>query len=263
LFPRLPDSCRQVILVEVFQRMATRTTASAPRRRLSVTHERQLGGVPLREIVFRTLREGIQSGDIKPGDRLREEEVAQRLKVSRTPVREAFGRMVAKGLVEPIGARGLVVRRLDTAEVLELYTMREILEGAAAALAAQHASMPEIDALSDIQAAFEAQKEPSALAWLNRQFHEVIFRAARNRYLDSALQEAQDAIALLGPTTFQLESRLETAIPEHRDIIRHIARHDADAAEQAARLHIRAALRARLRLLHNPESPAGTLAPQR
>lgn len=243
--------------------MATRTTASVQRRQVAAARARLVGGVPLGEIVYRTLREGIQSGDIKPGDRLREEEVAQRLKVSRTPVREAFGRMIAKGLVEPIGARGLVVRSLDTAEVLELYTMREILEGTAARLAARHASVPEIDALADIQAAFESQSDPAAMAWLNRQFHEAIFRAARNRYLDSALQEAQDAIALLGPTTFQVESRPETASPEHRAIIKAIARHDADAAEQTARLHIRAALRARLKLLHSPKLPPDAPKPAR
>src|SRR3712207_6471716 len=89
-------------------------------------------GISLSEAVFRSLREALRAGLYRPGDRLREEEVAQRLKVSRTPVREALGRLMTKGFVEPAGGRGLVVRRLDPAEVLELYAMREILEGAAA-----------------------------------------------------------------------------------------------------------------------------------
>jgi len=207
-------------------------------------------GVPLSEAVFRSLCHALRAGLYRPGDRLREEEVAQRLKVSRTPVREALGRLMAKGFVEPAGGRGLIVRSLDAAEVLELYAMREILEGAAARLAAQHASPPEIDALIDLEEAFEAQvHDPAELARLNRAFHETIFRAARNRYLDSALQELQDGIALLGVTTFSAPGRPSTAAEEHRALIDAIAARDADRAERLARSHIQEALRTRLRLL--------------
>lgn len=208
------------------------------------------GGLSLGEAVFRSLCAALRAGVYRPGDRLREEEVAQRLKVSRTPVREALGRLVTKGLVAPAGGRGLVVRSLDTAGVLELYAMREILDGAAARLAAQHASAPELDALRDLGAAFEAHADdPHAMARVNRLFHETIFRAARNRYLDAALQEIQDAIALLGTTTFAVGGRPGTAAREHTDMIAAIAARDPDRAEQAARLHIREALRARLKLL--------------
>src|SRR3954465_3300108 len=95
-------------------------------------------GIPLSEAVFRSLCQALRIGLYRPGDRLREEDVAQRLKVSRTPVREALGRLMAKGFVEPAGGRGLIVRSLDTAEVLELYAMREILEGAPDPRVPQH-----------------------------------------------------------------------------------------------------------------------------
>jgi DNA-binding GntR family transcriptional regulator len=201
------------------------------------------------EAVFRILCQAIRDGACRPGDRLREEEVAQRLSVSRTPVREAFGRLLAKNLVQASG-RGLVVRRLETAEVFELYAMREILEGAAARLAAQQASPGEIDALKDLEARFEqAAGDAADMARLNRLIHETMFQAAKNRYLDSALQELQDGIALLGATTFSLESRPDPAGREHRGIIAAIAARDPDGAEAAARAHIREALRARLKLI--------------
>ncbi|WP_445504216.1 GntR family transcriptional regulator [Microvirga sp. G4-2] len=207
-------------------------------------------GIPLSEAVFRTLCQALRAGFYRPGDRLREEEVAQRLKVSRTPVREALGRLMAKGFVEPAGGRGLIVRSLDTAEVLELYAMREILEGAAARLAAQHASDPEIDALADLELAFEAHlDDPAEMARLNRVFHETIFRAARNRYLDSALQELQDGISLLGATTFSAAGRPSTAAAEHRALIDAIAARNPDQAEKLARSHIQEALRSRLKLM--------------
>ena len=217
------------------------------------------GGVALGEAVFRSLCEALQAGSYRAGDRLREEEVAQRLKVSRTPVREALGRLAARGFVEPAGGRGLIVRNLDISEVLELYAMREIMEGAAARLAAEHASAPEVDALRDIEQAFvEATVTDPAemagemareLARLNRAFHEAVCRAARNRYLDNASRELQDWIALLGPTTFTVTGRPSTSHGEHQAIIEAIAARDGDRAEQLARAHIREALRCRLKLL--------------
>jgi DNA-binding GntR family transcriptional regulator len=211
----------------------------------------QDSGLPLSEAVFRALREAIREGILRPGDRLREVEVAQQLGVSRTPVREAFGRLVARRLIESSGGQGLTVRRLDLAEIRELYSMREILEGAAAALAAQHASKTEIDVLLDLEGAFESKRsDAKQLAASNKLLHETIFRAARNRYLDLALQDIQDGIALLGRTTFSLEGRPKTAGTEHRDIITAIANHDAEEAERAARAHIRASLRARLQIAH-------------
>lgn len=206
-------------------------------------------GLALAEAVFRSLCEAMQAGHYRAGDRLREEEVAQRLKVSRTPVREALGRLAARGFVEPAGGRGVVVRNLDISEVLELYAMREILEGAAARLAAEHASRTEVDSLSDIEQSFEDATDAAEMAGLNRTFHEAICRAARNRYLDNALRELQDWIALLGPTTFTVTGRPSTSHREHEAIINAIAARDGDRAEKLAREHIREALRCRLKLL--------------
>ena len=206
-------------------------------------------GLQRGEAVFRLLRQAIRDGVYRAGDRLREEEVAQRLDVSRTPVREALGRLTAKGMVVPAGGRGLVVRSLDTAELLELYGMREILEGAAARLAAQHASAVEIEDLQDLGTRFETATDVVDMARLNRRFHDCIVRAARNRFLDTSLAELQDGLVLLGPTTFGVEGRPVPASLEHRAIVAALAAADPDAAERAARAHIREALRARMRLM--------------
>jgi DNA-binding GntR family transcriptional regulator len=207
-------------------------------------------GLSLAEAVFRTLRQALRSGAYNPGDRLREDEVARTLEVSRTPVREALNRLMTIGFIEPAAGRGMIVRSLGTAEVLELYVMREILEGAGARLAAQHASAPEIDALRHLEELFEANMdEPAEMARINRLFHEAIFRTAKNRYLDGALEELQDGIALLRPTTFTSPSRPSTAANEHRMIIAAIAARDAEGAERAARVHIQESLRIRLQLL--------------
>jgi DNA-binding GntR family transcriptional regulator len=211
----------------------------------SLTRRQEPGS--LVDTVYDALITGLRNGHYKPGDRLREDELAQSLGVSRTPVREAFGRLITKRLIEPGGGRGLVVRRLSNPEILELYALREILEGTAARLAAQHASSAEIDMMQDALARFDALGDDhQEIARVNRVFHERVLDAARNRFLNAALGELQESIALLGPTTYFVPGRHEAAKTEHRLILEAIAAHQPQAAEHHARAHIQQALRARL-----------------
>lgn len=202
--------------------------------------------------VYDSLREGIRTGAWRRGDRLREEMVAKTLGVSRTPVREAFSRLQARGLLE-VTASGLVVATISRPQTLELYAMREVLEGSAARFAAQHAAPGEIDSLRQLNAAFAAAgHDAPRLAHLNRQFHGAILDAARNRYLERMLEDLSDTLALLPGTTFELPERRPLAVAEHAAIVDAMERRDPDAAEQAARTHIRAAQGARLELMQRP-----------
>lgn len=206
-------------------------------------------GAGLSDAVFAALRQGIRSGVIQSGDRLREEEIAERFSVSRTPVRDALRRLLERRFLEVSGGRGLMVRRLDRAEVFELYQMREIMEGTAARFAAENASQAEIDLLTELHGAFEAATDAAEWQRLNKQFHETIAGAVRNRFFHGPLEELQDFLALLGPTTFSVTGRASPAAAEHHRILSAIARHDPDAAEAAARDHIRSSLSTRLRML--------------
>lgn len=199
------------------------------------------------QAVFDALRQALRDGEIRPGDHLREEQLAEQLDVSRTPVREALSRLLGKGLLERASGRGLVVRRLAPTEVFELYAMREVLEGAAAAFAATHAAPAEIAALGRLQERFAAcgPGETEEAARINHAFHESILSAARNRYLNAAIDELYDGVALLGPTTFRFEGRHALAVAEHEQILSALRAGDASTAETAARAHIRAALATR------------------
>lgn len=206
-------------------------------------------GAGLSDAVFAALRHGIRNGIIQPGERLREEEIAERFSVSRTPVRDALRRLLERRFLEVSGGRGLMVRRLDRAEVFELYQMREIMEGTAARFAAENATGAEIDLLNELQIAFEAATDAAEWQRLNKQFHNTIWGAVRNRFFHGPLEELQDFLALLGPTTFSIVGRASPAAQEHRRILEAISKHDPDAAEAAARDHIRSALSTRLRML--------------
>ncbi len=201
------------------------------------------------EWVFESIRTAIQEGKYRGGDRIREEEIAKALGVSRTPVREGLSRLQAKGLLE-LSPAGLVVSVLAAPQVIELYAMREILEGSAARFAAQHAAPSEIAMLKALNDAFKnSSASPQRLAALNRQFHAAIYEAAHNRYLMRTLSEIHDALALLPSTTFAAPGRPEIAFGEHQSIIRAIERRDADAAERRAREHIRNAQVVRLGMM--------------
>ncbi|MBP2148228.1 GntR family transcriptional regulator [Xanthobacter flavus] len=206
-------------------------------------------GLSRAQRVYERLKEDIRAGALRRGERVREEQVARALGVSRTPVREALTRLTARGLIEATPA-GLVVATISRPQTLELYAMREVLEGSAARFAAQHAAPSEIAMLDRLSSAFEtAFGDADRLAELNRRFHSAIVDAAHNRYLVRMLDELSDALALLPGTTFQLAERGPLAVREHAAIVAAIAARDPDAAERAARLHIQHAQEARLALM--------------
>lgn len=208
------------------------------------------------EIAYARLKEAIQAGELKPGQRIREVEMAARLSMSRTPVREALRRLEADGLLTFAPYRGMVIAELDHQAVMELYQMREVLEGTAAALAARHASEAEIAVLRDIMAGDPGDDaDPYRLAQHNRQFHGALYRGAHNRYLLKTLNVLRDAMALLGMTTLSLTGRSDTAREEHAAIVAAVEARDPAVAEQAARAHIRAAQRARIRLMFGDSAP--------
>ena len=204
------------------------------------------------DLVYDALRDAIWEGRVARGARVREEEIARSLGVSRTPVREALQRLQQRGLLMNRLGRGLVVAELGKREVIELYAMREILEGSAARFAAQHAAKPEIDMLYGLQRELaEAPDDALRLVKLNRRFHQAIYDAAHNQYLTQTLDTLHDAMALLHSATFRAPNRRQESDAEHRRIVTAIERRDADEAERAAREHIREAQRTRFEALLN------------
>ncbi|MBR0644548.1 GntR family transcriptional regulator [Plastoroseomonas hellenica] len=195
---------------------------------------------------YARMRDQIRDGSLAPGIRLTETDLAARLGVSRTPIRQAIARLEAEGLVTHEPRRGLTVTRPDHQQVVELYVMREVLEGAAARLAAQHASETEIAAMTELVA-----KEPQyftdarALAETNQRLHGLLYLAAHNRYLLRSLEQLSATMALL-PSLLTQGGRAEQAHDEHRTILKALRRRDGDAAESAARAHAVAAQRHRL-----------------
>ena len=229
--------------------LTTKAQSSKERKFAPATPD-TLRNVSRSEFVFASLRDAIWEGRFAPGERIAEEEIAQSLGVSRTPVRDALRRLQERGMLVVGASRSLVVAELSKQQVLELYAMREILEGSAARFAAQHASEAEIGILHRVLDEFGTHADDARmLISLNRRFHCAVCEAAHNRYLIATLDGMHYALALLHSNTFRLPNRRTESDAEHRRIVRAIARRNADEAEQAARNHVRAAQRTRFSAL--------------
>ncbi|HIC80177.1 MAG TPA: GntR family transcriptional regulator [Kiloniellaceae bacterium] len=202
------------------------------------------------EDAYEALYDALLNGQLKPGEQIREAEVARLLGMSRTPVREAMRRLETQGLLIHQPRKGMTIRQLDHQAITELYLVRVELEGMAAAEAARHASEAEIDALQEIvEGDSDSQIDPARSSRINKVFHQTIHRAAHNRFLLEILDSLQVTMSLLGKTTLSLPERVRTARQEHQAIVSAIAERKPEEAREAAAAHIRAAHRARLKML--------------
>src|ERR1700759_1792677 len=198
-------------------RVLTELTMSSSRKTTRKPEERESESLPRGEVAYRYIRSAIHGGHLKPGERLREIDLAKQIGLSRTPIREALSRLETEGLVAHDATRGVVVAELDYNMVTELYYMREVLEGTAARLAAQHTSDVELSILDDHCQQYEEQlNDPSALAPSNRRFHETLYRCSHNRYLLNMVTLLHDALSLWGGTTLSDPDRAAETLREHR-----------------------------------------------
>lgn len=210
---------------------------------------------PQGQSAYRQLLSDISTGILSPGTRLREAELADRLGISRTPVREAIRRLETDGLVTHLPRQGAAIRTMDYAEIMELYEMRAVLEGTAARMAARAASDIELGELAALNAALSKVEGVEAYD-LNRQFHLTLLDAAKNRFLLKSMNALKKTLLILGPSTLNETDRVQKAVAEHSRILDGLRVRDGDRAEAEMRAHIEAAHRVRLRVLRNRERPS-------
>jgi len=202
----------------------------------------------LGEVVYNGLLEGIRRGDFRPGEPVREQHVTTWLKVSRTPVRDAMRRLEAEGYLVHERHRGAVVATLDDQAVIELYALREVLEGAAAAMAARYASDLEIRQLEQLIDESARMKDPKELIEYQRRINDLIHQAARNRYLVKTMRKLRETLFLVGSVVTVMPNRPATLLREHREILAAIKKRDSNKAEKVMRDHVCSALQCRLQM---------------
>jgi DNA-binding GntR family transcriptional regulator len=202
--------------------------------------------IPQGEDAYQRIISEIRNGTLLPGDRLTETDIASRLGISRTPVREAIRLLEADDLVTHTPRRGATIRALAHAEISELYDMRAVLEGAAAQFAARAASEVELNNLSSIHDAMCKADTAEDRYILNQQFHKALLDSARNRFLIKAVGANQKTLLILGRSTMEEGGRTDMALAEHAEILAALKTRDPERAGTAMRRHIEGAHQARL-----------------
>lgn len=189
------------------------------------------------EHVYASVRAGILSGDLEPGEPVGEEALAEYFEVSRTPVREALLRLQAEGLVESGGLRGgLLVTEVTLQEALETYVVREALEGLVARLVAVHATAAELEQLELVHEAMRrALDDATAAARLLDEFHDLMYRACRNRLLQESARHLRDTLGRFRIATMASLERRQEHLAGQYELLSALKGRDADTAETLAR----------------------------
>jgi DNA-binding GntR family transcriptional regulator len=198
------------------------------------------------------LRQAIVDGVIPERTWLREAEIAQELGVSRTPIRDAFRTLGSEGLLELNANKGAMVAPLTTDDILELYAVREVLEGLASRLAARRIVTADVATLRAILAemrATVAERPHQELHGLGFAFHQEVRRIAANRYIDRGLAQVENTVRRFRDNTYLVQGRAEASLLEHEAIGEAIIAHDAAAAERLASEHMRRLAELRMRMM--------------
>lgn len=197
--------------------------------------------LPLRDVVFKTLREAILKGDLAPGERLMEIKLANQLGVSRTPIREAIRKLELEGLVVMVPRKGAEVAKITEKDLRDVLEVRASLEELAISLACERISDEKI---KELKAALEefrtviGGKDVTKIAQMDVAFHDVIFEATNNARLVQMvnnLREQMYRYRLEYLKDFSTHERLDE---EHMQIFEAVSERDSERAKELIRKHI-------------------------
>ncbi len=197
--------------------------------------------LPLRDVVFKTLRQAILRGELKPGERLLEIHLADKLGVSRTPIREAIRKLELENLVVMIPRKGAVVADITEKSLRDVLEVRRALEALAVKLACEKIQEDDIEELKTAAKEFEAalkKGDVTVFAEADVKFHDIIYRATDNERLIQLLYNLREQMYRYRVEYLKREESHATLLAEHQDIIQKIAARDEAAAVEAVCAHI-------------------------
>lgn len=206
-------------------------------------HGTSTGNEPqVKELVYRRLVRAIVDLELRPGEQLRERQLATSMQVSKTPLREALVRLEKEGLVTVAPYRGAIVRGYRRRDIREIYDLRELLEGFCARRAAMQISDDDEDALRDNVRRSRAlldENDTGPLPALFDEFDRILYRQAEGHRIGHLLDELALHLERLGNLTVDVPGRLDASVVQHEAIVTAIVKRDPTAAEDACREHIR------------------------
>ena len=197
--------------------------------------------LPLRDVVFKTLREAILRGDLKPGERLMELQLAAKLGVSRTPIREAIRMLQQEGLAVTIPRRGAEVAAMTEKDMEDVLQVREALEILAVQLASEKITKEQIAELEERLKAFEQAVETvevKQIAQSDIDFHDLIYTAAENPRLVVLLNNLREQIYRYRVEYLKDEKNYPRLIEEHRQIMQGLKERNEQYVVEMTKKHM-------------------------
>ena len=197
--------------------------------------------LPLRDVVFNTLRRAILTGQLKPGERLLEVHLANKLGVSRTPIREAIRKLELEGLVIMIPRRGAEVARITEKSLKDVLEVRRALDALRVELACDRITEEDMKRLLQACQDFEKAakgKDASVIAKADVALHDIIVEATGNQRLAQLVNNLSEQMYRYRFVYIKEESKHDMLVAEHREIYESIASRDKERAARAAKLHI-------------------------
>ncbi len=197
--------------------------------------------MPLRDVIFSTLRDAIVTGDLKPGERLMEVELAEKMGVSRTPVREAIRRLETEGLVSIIPRKGTHVAKLSVKDIVDVLEVRAALDGLATELAARNVRQETLRCLDGIHKQYVAALEKENLATAIKkdvEFHNTIYNASGNDKLKIVAGNLREQIYRFRVIYMKDFTNAFDVLEEHQNILNALSEQDCENAGKLAKEHI-------------------------
>lgn len=197
--------------------------------------------LPLRDVVFNTLRQAILTGELKPGERLMEIHLANKLGVSRTPIREAIRKLELEGLVIMIPRRGAEVAQITEKSMNDVLEVRRALDALCVELACDRITKEELDALKNACRDFElavASGELKKIAETDVALHNIIVEATGNDRLIQLVNNLSEQMYRYRFEYIKDTSQHKNLIEEHRIIYESIVKKDKETASNEAKTHI-------------------------
>lgn len=197
--------------------------------------------LPLRDVVFKTLRQAILTGELKPGERLMEIHLANRLGVSRTPIREAIRMLELEGLVTMIPRKGAEVSRISKQDISDVLEVRASLDALAVRLCCERITEEEMQKLEEATKAFSeavALGDLTAVAQADVDYHDIIVNASKNKRLFQMVFNLAERAYRYRLEYIKDKSSHENLIKEHQEILDYIKKKDAANAEKAIIKHV-------------------------
>lgn len=197
--------------------------------------------LPLRDVVFNTLRQAILRGELKPGERLMEIQLANKLGVSRTPIREAIRKLELEGLVLMIPRRGAEVAEITEQNLRDVLEVREALEELSVKLACQHATREQLEVMKEAAETFKKSlhgDDVTKIAEADVAFHDAINMATSNKKLIQILNNLREQMYRYRVEYLKNRDVYEQLIEEHEMLIEAVESRDQERAVEVICRHI-------------------------